>query len=74
MAIFGRLFASCISSEPRASRFRPASQIRTKATPCVEVWQTSNLQLLRLGEESKKKPQAKNIMSASAMQDGHDKI
>jgi len=23
------------------------------ATPCVEVWQTSNLQRLRLGEEKK---------------------
>jgi len=26
-----------------------------KATPCVEVWQTSNLRPLRLGEERKKK-------------------
>jgi len=25
------------------------------ATPCVEVWQTSNLRRLRLGEERKKK-------------------
>ena len=25
-------------SEPRAARFKPASEIRTKATPCVEVW------------------------------------
>ena len=32
-----RLFASCISSEPRAAHFRPAFQIR-RATPCVEVW------------------------------------
>ena len=31
-----------------------ASEIRTKATPCVEVWQTSNLRPLRLGEEKKK--------------------
>jgi len=29
--------------------------MRTKATPCVEVWQTSNLRRLRLGEEKKKK-------------------
>jgi len=43
LAIFGDFFASCILSEPRAARFRPASQIRTKAAPCVEVWQTSNL-------------------------------
>jgi len=26
MAIFGDFFASCIFSEPRAARFRPASQ------------------------------------------------
>jgi len=43
MAIFGNFFASCVLSEPRAAGFRPASEIRTKATPCVEVWQTSNL-------------------------------
>jgi len=28
--------------------------MRTRATPCVEVWQTSNLRPLRLGEEKKK--------------------
>jgi len=55
MAIFGDFFASCVFSKPRAAGFRPASQIRTKATPCVEVWQTSNLQRLRLGEEKKMK-------------------
>jgi len=50
-----------MNNEPCAARFRPASEIRTKATPCVEVWQTSN----RRGkkeEERKKKPQGKNIM------------
>jgi len=59
-----RFFASCIFSEPHAARFRPASQICTKATPCVEVWHTSNLRPLRLGKEKKKekKPQGKNIM------------
>jgi len=67
MAIFGDFFASCICSEPFAARFRSASEIHTKATrptPCVEVWQTSNLQRLRLGEEKRrqKKPQGKNIM------------
>jgi len=31
----------------------PAFQIYTKATPHVEVWQTSNLRPLRLGEEKK---------------------
>ena len=63
MAIFGDFFASCISREPHAARFRPASEIRTKATPCVEVWQTSNLRQLRLDKEKrrKKKPQGKNI-------------
>jgi len=77
MAIFCIIFVACIFSEPRAAPFRPASYIRTKATPCVEVWQTSNLRRLRLGEEKKeerrrKKPQGKNIMSASAMQGGHN--
>jgi len=57
MAIFGDLFAPCVFSEPRAAGFRPASEIRTKATLCVEVWQTSNLWRLRLGEERKKKEQ-----------------
>jgi len=55
MAIFGDFFASCIFSEPCAACFRAASEISTKATPCVEVWQTSNLQRLRLGEEIKMK-------------------
>jgi len=53
MTIFGDFFASCIFSEPHAARFRPASWIRTKATPSVEVSQTSNLGRLRLGEEKK---------------------
>jgi len=55
MAIFGDFFASCVFSKPSAAGFRPASEIRTKATPCVEVWQTSDLRRLRLGEEKKKK-------------------
>ena len=49
---FGEIFASCIFSEWRVARFRAASY--TKATRCVEVWQTSNLRRLRLGEEIKK--------------------
>jgi len=49
----GTFFAPCIFSEPCAARFRPASQIRTKATPCVEVCQTSNLWRLRLGKEKR---------------------
>jgi len=54
MAIFGDIFASCVFSEPRAAGFRPASEIRTKVTPYVEVWQTSNLRRLTVGEEIKK--------------------
>jgi len=56
---FWRLFASCIFSEPRAARFRTASEIRTKATPYVKVWQTYNLRRLALGEEKKKKERKK---------------
>jgi len=48
-----RFFVSRISSEPRAAHFRHAFEICTKATPCAEVWQTSNLRPLRLGEEKK---------------------
>ena len=33
-----RIFASCISSEPRAAHFRHAFEIHTTATSCVEVW------------------------------------
>jgi len=52
-----RFFTFCVLyfSERRAAPFRPASEIRTKATPCLEVWQTSNLRRLRLGEKIKKK-------------------
>jgi len=46
--------------EPLAAHFRPASEIRTKATPCVEVWQTSNLRRLRLGEEKKEEERRRN--------------
>jgi len=60
MAIFGDFFASRVFSEPPAAGFRPASEICTKATPCVEVWQTSNLRRLRLGEEKKKKKKNNN--------------
>jgi len=58
---FKDFFASCIFSEPRAARFRRASEIRSKATLCVEVWQTSNLRRLRLGEEIKKKKKEEGI-------------
>jgi len=62
MATFWQFFASCISSEPRAACFRPASYIHTKATPRVEVWQTSNLRPLRLGEERKKEERTNDRM------------
>jgi len=62
MAIIGDFFASCVFSEPRAAGFRPASEIRTKATPGVEVWQTSNLRRLRLGE-GKKERRKKEVMA-----------
>jgi len=51
-------------SEPRAAGFRPASLIRTKVTLCVEVWQTSNLQRLRLSEEKKKKKEEEEQTTA----------
>ena len=70
MARFWRFFGSCISTQPRAAHFRPAFQIRTRTTSCVEVWYTSIVRPLRLGEEKKieeeekrKKPQGKNIMA-----------
>jgi len=76
MAIFGEILrlAFCIFSKPPAARFIPASYIRTKATPCVEMWEASNLRQLKLGEENRqKKPQGKNIMPASATPSGHNK-
>ena len=47
----------------------------------MEVWQTSNVQRLRLGEEMKEEEEERkkeettgqNIMSASATQGGHNK-
>jgi len=53
MAIFGDFLRPEFSASHVQHGFRPASEIRTKATPCVEVWQTSNLRQLRLGEEKK---------------------
>ena len=68
IAIFGDFFASCICSEPCAARFRPAAELRTKATPCVECGSMADIQSataeIRPGkkEGTKKKPQGKNIM------------
>ena len=64
---FGDFFASCVFSEPRAAGFRPASQIRTKATPYVEVWQTSNLRRLRLGEEKKEERRTNDRMKYNGL-------
>jgi len=45
------------------SDLHPKFALRAKATPCVEVWQTSNLRPLRLGEEKRKnKRQDENII------------
>ena len=74
MAIFGDFLRPVFS----ASRVQHVSDLHLKfalrpATPCVEVWQTSDLRSLRLGEEKKKKMerwkkegkklQGKNIMA-----------
>jgi len=49
MAIFGDF----LHPEFSASRVQHL-KFALKATTCVEVWQTSNLRRLRLGEERKK--------------------
>jgi len=52
-----RFLATFLRPAFSATRMQHVSDLhpkRTKATPCVEVWQTSNLQRLRLGEEKKK--------------------
>ena len=59
---FGDFFCVLCFSEPPAAGFRPASQIRTKGTPCVEVWQTSNLRRLRSGEEKKEERRTNHSM------------
>ena len=58
-----RFFGEFLRPVFSASRVQQVSD----ATPCVEVWQTSTLRRLRLGEEKKerrrkKKPQDENIM------------
>jgi len=61
MAIFGDFFASSISSEPRAARFRPASEIRTKAASCVADIQSATAEIRRGNkkEERRRKHRAK---------------
>ena len=64
---YWRLFLRPVFS---ASRVQQVSDQRLKFalwSPCVEVWQTFNLQRLRLGDEKKErrrknKPQHENVM------------
>jgi len=59
-----RIFGDFSGPAFPASRVQQISDLHSKATPCVEVWQTSNLRRLRLDEEKRKKNkrQGKNIM------------
>ena len=50
---FLAIFYVLYFQQAACSMFQTASYIRTEATPRVEVWQTSNLQWLKLGEEKK---------------------
>jgi len=50
-----RIFGDFLRPVFLESRVQHVSDLRTKATPCVEVWYTSNVPRLRLGEEKKKK-------------------
>jgi len=61
-----------------SSRMQQVSDLHVKfalATPCVEVWHTSNLRRLRLGEERKKEEeeQTENIMVCPIPQGNHKK-
>jgi len=55
MAIFGDFFASCISAScvQHISDLHPKFALKPHHY-CVEVWQTSVLRRLRLGEKKKK--------------------
>jgi len=56
MAIFGDFLRRPVFSASRVQQVSDLHlKIRTKATPRVEVWQTSNLRRLRLGEEKRRK-------------------
>ena len=65
-----RIFGDFLRPAFPASRVQHVSDLHpkicTKATPCVEVWQTCNLRRLRLGKEKKKKTR----MWANAQPDG----
>jgi len=67
-----RLYGDFLRPAFSASRVQHVSDLHPKFAlrphhDCAEVWQTSNLQPLRLGEEKrkeiKKKPQDENIMA-----------
>jgi len=52
-----RIFGDFVRRVFSASRVQQVSDLHPKfelATPCVEVWQTSNLRRLRLGEEKRR--------------------
>jgi len=56
MAPRWQIFASCIFPRAASTTFQTCilnSHGHTKATPWVELWQTSNLRRVRLGEEKK---------------------
>ena len=77
MAIFGDIFFVPYFQRAACSTFQTCIQNSHLATPCVEVWQTSSLRPLRLGEKKKKKEEettGQNVMSASATQGGHNKV
>jgi len=59
VAIFGDFFASCVFSEPQVSDLHLKFALRPHHA-CVEVWQTSNLRQLRLGEKKRKKERRRN--------------
>jgi len=50
-----RFLATFLRPVFSASRVQHVSDLHLKVTPCVEVWQTSSLRRVRLGEETKKK-------------------
>jgi len=54
-----RFLATFLHPVFSATRMQQVSDLHLKATPCVEVWQTSSLWRLRLGEKKKKKEERK---------------
>jgi len=60
-AIFGDFLGSAfpVNRAQHISDLHLKFALRAKATPCVEVWQTSNLRRLRLGEKKRRNHRAK---------------